>query len=1361
LLNALAQVWVQGTNVHWGEVYAEAGARRVQLPTYAFQRERFWLESGGFGVGDAGAIGQVSSGHPLLGAAIAMAAGDGLLFTGRLSLRDHPWLGDHVVLGGALLPGTAFLELALYVGQELGVGFVRELTLHAPLVLGEGRMVQLQIAVAEADDGALRALSVYSRVDGAAGDGLGGGEEWVLHAEGVLAPVGWPVGSVVDGEDGAFVAGGVWPPVGAEPVAVDDLYARLAERGLEYGPVFRGLRAAWRRGGEVFAEVALGEGAREQAGSFGVHPALLDGALHAIGVGLGDVEQDEPGTVRLPFSWGEVSLLATGASVLRVRIAPASRDEQSSAVSLSATDEQGLPVLSIGRLALREASMEQIARASASDRQNSLFTVDWVPAPIESSGQRPPADGWVLVGEPDTGLADTLGLPAARVYPDLTALADTLENDNEPAPDTALFLSTPAAEHSHAPSNARAAAQHASGADESPEAVRAGVRGVLGVLQGWLGDERLSECLLVVLTRRAIATRAGEAVLDLAGSAVWGLVRAAQQEHPGRFAIVDVDEEQSSWELLPAVLAQSARAELGTQFAIRGGHALAPRLAPAGSADLLPAPAGIAEWRLQAGGGGTFEDLALAPSPHAGARPEAGQVRLAVRAAGVNFRDVLMALGMYPDEGTMGGEGAGVVLEVGPGVEDLAPGDRVMGLLSDGFGPVAVADRRLLARMPEGWSFARAASVPMAFLTAYYALVDLAELREGERLLVHSAAGGVGIAAVQLARRLGAEVLGTASPGKWGVLESLGLEEGQIASSRELGFRERFLGATDGRGVDVVLNSLAGDFVDASLDLLPGGGRFLEMGKTDVRDPAAVAEEHRDVAYRAFDLMEAGPARIQEMLLEILGRFERGELEPLPVRAWDVRRAPEALRFMSQARHVGKNVLTVPAAPFDSESTVLITGGTGGLGAVLAKHLAVGHGVRHLLLASRGGLRAPGAEELAAELTGMGVEVRIVACDVSDRAQLRALLDEVPAEHALSAVVHAAGVLDDGVIESLSGERLERVLAPKVDGAWHLHELTAGMDLRAFVLFSSASATLGSPGQASYAAANAFLDGLAARRRAQGLPGVSMAWGQWSQDTGMAGQLADVDRARLERAGMLALSTEQGLQLFDAGGELEQALLVAARLDTAALRAQARAGELPALLADLRALSVVRRSSARAGMASERTLAQRLAGVPEAERGRVVLELVRAQVAAVLGHVSPAAVESRRTFKELGFDSLAAVELRNRLATVAGLRLPATLIFDYPTLTALADRILGEAANGNGGTGARPLDVELDGLERVLSSASVGDGERAGVTARLRALLSRWEDPDGALDASSVDDDIDVSSDEAMFDLIDRELEAS
>ncbi|HTD58114.1 MAG TPA: type I polyketide synthase, partial [Solirubrobacteraceae bacterium] len=618
-----------------------------------------------------------------------------------------------------------------------------------------------------------------------------------------------------------------------------------------------------------------------------------------------------------------------------------------------------------------------------------------------------------------------------------------------------------------------------------------------------------------------------------------------------------------------------------------------------------------------------------------------------------------------------GSEGAGVVIEVGSAVEDIEPGDRVMGMLSGAFGTVVVADSRTVVPMPDGWSFTRAASVCGAFLTAYYGLVDLAKLQAGERVLVHAAAGGVGMAAVQLAGHIGTEVWATASPGKWAALRALGIDQARIASSRDLGFQQQFLEATGGRGVDVVLNSLAGEYVDASCGLMPGGGRFVEMGKTDIRDPKQVAEAHAGVEYRAFDLPQAGVERIRQMLVEIVGLLERGALDPLPVRTWDVRRAREAFRFMSQARHVGKIVLTLPPQGIEPSGTALITGGTGELGALVARHLVVEHGMRHLVLASRRGSAAPGAQDLMAELAVLGAEVTIAACDVSEREQLAGLIDAIPAQHPLSVVVHSAGVLDDGVVGALTPERIDRVFAAKVDAAWHLHELTEQLDLQAFVLFSSVSGTLGRPGQANYAAANVFLDALAAKRQALGLPGVSMAWGGWAQVSEMTGGLSETDLLRVQRAGVGALATEEGLELFDLAHDSGERLVLPVRLDLSAIRAEARLGSLPALLRDLvRAPSRVRRGS---GVGE---LRDRLAGLELEERRRVVLDLVCAEVATVLGHSSPEAVEVGRAFKELGFDSLLAVELRNRLGAVTGLRLPSTLVFDYPSPAALAGHVL-------------------------------------------------------------------------------------
>jgi mycoketide-CoA synthase len=1316
---SLAEVWVRGASVDWGALLA-AGTRGVRLPTYAFQRERYWLEPER-GTGDVAQAGLVPTDHPLLGAALELEDERGWVFTARLSLQTHPWLADHAAMGVVLLPGSAFVELALRAGEQVGCGLVQELTVQAPLVLGDEGAVQLQLTLGEPDEAGCRSLSIAARAQDVGGNGSAAVAEWTRHAAGVVAPAGGRGAEWVSGGEWAELADEAWPPPGAQEVAIDDLYDRLAEQGYDYGPAFQGLRRVWRRGEEVLGEVVLPVGL-EHGERYVLHPALLDAALQAIGAGASGVASPADG-LALPFAWSEVGAYLEGPTSLRVRVAPAGPQ----AVSLLLADEHGTPVAAVRSLVLRAVSAGQLAVARGRG-EDSLYSVEWsaVTLPTEAG-----AGELAVLGEPTEPLAAALrqvGIEPA-VHTDCAALCATVDAGGEPPAlvllDGSAWADGPAgadgsawadgsagadgllaAELAGAAPSDRAGAgeggtgaadggeRHAPGA-EVPAAVHAGVRRVLELVRAVLADERLADCRLAVLTRGAVAVSAGDELADLVGGAVWGLVRAAQSEHPGRLALVDLDGEESSWRALPAALAVGDRSGahgpqgwVGQQLALRAGEGSVPRLVPVSADGGLTLPAQDGGWRLGIAGSGTLEHLLPVPCPEVEEPLAAGQVRVAVRAAGLNFVDVMVALGLVSlGEVALGGEGAGVVLEVGPGVEDLAPGDHVMGLMTGALGPIAVADRRVVARVPEGWSFTQAASVPVVFLTAYYALVDLARVQRGERLLVHAAAGGVGMAAVQLARHLGARVFATASPGKWGALEQRGLERERIASSRDLEFEERFLAVTDGEGVDVVLDCLAGEFVDASLRLLPGGGRFIEMGKTDIRDPVRVAEEHPGVSYRAFDLAEAGPQRIGELLAESLALFERGVLEPLPVRTWGLRRAREAFRFMGQARHVGKNVLRLPATldrpETDRGGTVLITGGTGGLGALLACHLVSEHGVRRLLLVSRRGPEAEGAVELQAELAELGAEVTVAACDASDRAQLADLLEQVPREHPLRVVVHAAGVLDDGTVDSLTAPQVERVLAPKVDAAWHLHELTRGVDLDGFVLFSSTAGTLGSAGQANYAAANAFLDALAQHRRARGLVGSSIAWGQWSQSTGMSSHLDEVDLTRLARAGVEAMSSEQGLELFDAAYRLDEALTVAVRLNVPTLRAGARAGSVSALLGGLVGGPVSERSALRTRDGG--SLARRLAGMSAVEREHTVLELTRAHAATVLGHTSPEAVRVGRAFRELGFDSLTAVELRNRLAAATGLRLPVTVVFDHPTPAALASHLLERLAGAAGG----------------------------------------------------------------------------
>ncbi|KUN76115.1 hypothetical protein AQJ66_35060, partial [Streptomyces bungoensis] len=1314
LLAGLARAHSHGADVDWSAVQPGPG-HVVDLPTYPFQRQRYWPGAPTRSAGALAAAGLADAGHPLLGARVDLADSGGHVFTSRLSLPDQPWLADHTVGGTAVLPGTAYLDLALQAGAGAGCDRVAELTLVEPLSLAPGQALTLQVRLGTPDTDGNRPIGVHSRPVDAGPD-----RPWTLHADGVLAAGPAP-------EPDAPLP--VRPPADAEELPVEDLYDGLAAAGFDYGPVFQGLRAAWRpsSGEEVYAEITLPEQGHADAPRYGLHPALLDAALHATAF----LRLDDSAPGRLPFSWRNVALHATGATAVHVRLTPLGGD----AVALDLADTTGRPVATIGSLTLRAVD-PGVLRTRPERGAGDLYRLDWQPRPEPQP--RPDPDGRPApVPAPLTVLADAPGrafaarLAAAGVPADLTGTADLTALATAGDPPATLLAVLPDED-----------------ADTSLD--RAGhtaARQALTLVRRLLDEPALAGTRLVLVTRGAVTD--GPGVGHPAAATAWGLVRSAQSEHPGRFVLVDTD--TASLAALPAALQGP-----DDQLALRDGAVRRPRLTRVEPSAALrpPHPRTGAAWRLDTVRKGTLDGLELVPAP-AAERPLAdGEIRIAVRAAGVNFRDVLNALGMYPGPARdFGLEGAGVITETGPGVTGLHPGDRVMGMFPAAYGPVAVADARTVARIPDGWTFAQAATVPIVFLTAYYALVDLGRVEAGQSVLVHAAAGGVGMAATQLARHLGAEVYATASPAKWDTLRAAGLDDSHLASSRDLSFEDAFRTATGGRGVDLVLDSLAGEFVDASLRLLPRGGHFLEMGKTDVRDPDDVAARHPGVHYRAFDLVEAGPDRIGRMLTTLVDLFEAGVLTPLPVTAWDVRHAPAAFRYMSQARHTGKVVLTVPAS-LDPDGTVLITGGTGGLGALLARHLVTEHGVRRLLLASRGGPAAPGAARLREELSASGADVRIEAADLADPDQAAALLASVPARHPLTAVVHAAGVLDDTVVDQLTPDRLAAVLRPKLDAAVHLHELTRHLDLAAFVLFSSVAGTLGAPGQANYAAANAFLDALAEHRRALGLPALSLPWGPWSQTTGMTSGLTDTDIRRMERAGLPPISPKEGLALFTEA--LDQPAAVQAPLAVDPARLGADGPPHPLLAGLARTRRTVIRGTAVADAGGSAGITAELARLDGAERHRRLAEEVCRQVAAVLGHTSATRMDPDQTFKELGFDSLTAVELRNRMNTATGVLLPATLVFDYPTPASLADHLCREHFADPAPAAAHPAapgEPDEAAIRRLLTSIPITRFRESGLLDALMELAPAAPAPrtdpaahdPAATGGSAVDvDDMDV-----------------
>lgn len=787
---------------------------------------------------------------------------------------------------------------------------------------------------------------------------------------------------------------------------------------------------------------------------------------------------------------------------------------------------------------------------------------------------------------------------------------------------------------------------------------RATAAWALDTIQAWLDGDTFNDATLVIITRQAIACDPSAPVTGLPEATVWGLARSAQSEHPGRIGLIDLDGSASSANKVPEALTSGE-----SQVAIRNGVIRVPRLAPAREYD----PAAVLElpdspaWRLTTAPSNSSDAMILTPETTRTRPLKPLEVRIAVRACGLAPQHKRTR----PGRTAAGFEVAGVVLEAGQGVASLHSGDRVMGLAKGDIGSLAVIDSRLLSKIPEDWTFTDAAAAPAAFLTAYYALRYRARLQAGERVLIHAAAVGVSIAAVQIARLLGAEVFATADPEKWPALRAAGIPEDNIECLSP-DFDNAFLWATGGAGMDVVLNLLGEQFTDSSIRVLREGGRLIEEGKAG-RHPGAA----RDIDHHVFDVTKLPEETIGAMLEDLHRMFAHGELSPLPTLARDIRYAREAVNHIRDRHHTGKTTLTIPSRP-DPEGTFLITGGTGVLGGQIARHLATRHGVRHLLLVSRRGDQAQGSRELASQLADLGAEAKFAAVDVTEPDSVRSLVSTIPNDRPLTGVIHAAAMDRDTVIENMTRERLDATLSAKVDGAWNLYQATRQSDISHFILFSSMAGILGLPGQSGYASGNSFLDSLACHLRGQGVAAVSLAWGAWETGSGMIGS-APSGHARFARnSGMLPLGSARALALLDQAIRMPHPMVAPARFGTELLRGvqDSRPAPHPLLTRLTQADGAVPSERPAAATGSPEAGMTQNASSPNDRKG--LLDHVLAQVAIVLDHPDHTAFEAKRSFRDLGFDSLCSIELMQRLSASTGLKLPSRFVQEHATPVALA-----------------------------------------------------------------------------------------
>ncbi|WP_228000213.1 type I polyketide synthase [Nocardia australiensis] len=1278
-LTAIAEAHVQGVSPDWSTLYPRGTAQRVPLPTYAFQRQKYWLASvSGSGGGKPSGLGLAEAGHPLLGAISELPGADRYQFSTRLAIATHPWLADHALHGNVLVPGTMLLELALHAGDKLGSPRVEKLTMYTPVTLPADGAIHLQVVVGEPERDGRRKVAIYSRPE--VKDEAPGASQWSLHADGFL--------TAASKSDDADIQGlELWPPVGAEQgMEPENAYITLAALGYQYGPVFQGMKAVWKRGEDVFAEVALPDSVSD-ADKYGLHPALLDAAMQC-GAAAAALMPSEAGAIRLPFAWERVELRAVGAKVLRVKLTPAGNDR----LRWVLADSTGR-VVAIGTLQVRSISMGKLATRGLSGRQDSLFGVDWlaVPAPRVRYSARP--GEWVVVGGEPSGVAADAVL---ATYPDLDALSAAITGGAE-VPKVVLLPRLAASAGGEPGAHVTAA-------------VRDELARMLTQLQGWFADERFAETKLVVLTCGVQAVDPAEDVSDLVGATVWALVRSAQSEFQDRIQQIDLDEDDIGLDQLSTAV-QLDESEL----ALRRGEFFGRRLRSGLDSAAAIGARLAGPWRLDIPASGNLDDVTLTEaSAELDVLLPPGTVSVALCAAGMSFPVALT--GLAATSGTpsrLVHEAAGIVVATAADVTGLAPGDRVFGLF-DEIAARTVTDRRLLAAVPTAWSYAQAAAAPVAYLTALYALREVAAAQPGERVLVHAATGGVGTAAVNLARRLGLEVLATAARGKWDALRGMGFTEDHLADSRSTEFAARFADLP----ADIVLNLLPDTFTDSSLGLLVPGGRFVEIARDVVRDADQVRADH-DASYTTFELGALGADMLGGLLAELAELFADGGLAPLPLHRFDVRQASAALRLLSEARHTGKVVLTWPPT-FDPESTILITGGTGTIGAIIARHLVNAYGAKHLLLTSRSGRQAAGVDELIAELAAAGAQVTVAACDVGDRDALAGVLDSIPAQHPLGGVVHLAASLADATFAALTPEHLDVVLPAKAYGAWHLHELTQHLDLSIFVLFSSAAGTFGSAGQANYGAANVFVDSLARHRYHRGLAATSMAWGWWAEDTSNTGGMDEKDRARLTRMGVTPMPTKEALDLFDAALRTGRPYVLPVGMDLSLLRVAAQVTELPPFF---RALLHTRpRATQQMGDSSQ--LAKRLAGLSPTEQHEVIVDLLKTPISMVLGYNSPDAVLSDREFTEMGVDSLSSIELGAHLRAITGVKLANSVIFQYPTVNLLARHVLDQVTPQDAEL-ADPIVAEVEMLLDRLAAIH-GEVEMPGeLLARLSFAVGR------------------------------------
>lgn len=1335
MLKALGLLYTHGMNVNWHGVELPGGRRKLSLPTYPFQRERHWVQP----------VARVTKAeprdvglHPLLGRRVYYAKYNDIVFESVIDTTEVSFVLDHRFSNIAVVPATAYLEMGQAAAAAIagsGPHWIEDFNVESPLMVGIPDRVTVQTVVEATAEHEAR-FDIYS-LDVKSLDSQ---NHWKRHAGGRLL-LNRGQAKTADEID--------WPQFQkrtaeccAEALSSSIYYQMLHLNGVDYGPAFQGLEEIRRGDGEAIGRIRIPSVIVNECQSYHVHPAVLDTCFQLLGVAfVGKQAQQDGGSVYMPMGVERYTcdpeMLQDGwiHGAIRGGIPAGEHADQETFVGdVQAFNRAGKLIVQLKGIRFKRAAKKALQRIRQDGILPWLYELTWqeLDPVAKNLEDLSPTGKWLILCD-HRGMGHHLADQLANTGQDCILAADASScNDlrdcfkldsNRREDFERLFT-----EISSGGSMALEGIIYLPGLDSGdPEANTAAweehpdldCSGVLNLLQAmsdvtWTKPPRL---ILITCGATVVGERINARQIRPQQAALWGLGRVIATEHP-EFGckLVDLDPTAELDEIIRALAGELGQQDVReNQIALRRGCRFTLRLvrspnkSQAGeSATTVPAEG---PYRLEISSRGVIGNLELqhlTPLP-----PGPGEVQIHVEATGLNFRDVLNVLGMYPgDPGALGNECVGRIASLGPGVQGFEIGEPVLALAPRAFCSHVNVKVELLALRPETMSVEEAATIPITFLTAMYALHHLARIQPGERILIHAGAGGVGMAAIQLAQRAGAEIFATAgSTDKRALLKKLGVQH--VMDSRTLAFSDQIAAITANQGIDIVLNSLTGEFIPKSLSLLRAGGRFLELGKTDLWDQARAEQLKPGVTFIPVflgDICQRQPALVQSMFQDIMQGFAHQCLRPLPHHTFPLGAVKSAFRFMAQAKHVGKVVVdqrhAAPDSPVIHENaTYLITGGLGSLGLHFADLLAK-RGARHLVLLGR---RQAGvaALDVIKRLKASGMQIVAARCDVANKGDLQRIFDEISSMPPLKGIIHAAGVVDDGMLLNQSPERFAKVMAPKTIGSWLLHEMSRSYDLDFFVLCSAGAALFGSPGQGNYAAANAFMDALAHYRCSLGLPALSINWGPWAK-SGMAADLSHRDHQRWAAMGMAMIEPAQGLNAFEVALTQYSPQVAVLPINWPVLFLQFAHGSEPLILSSL-ARSERKPAQAQTRIPVRDDFLGRLEKTDLEDRYDLLMEHVRLLVASVLGLRPSVVLKQDEGLTDLGMDSLMAVEFRNRLNLTLKQNLPSTLVFEYPTIKALTDHLAYEVleiasrktADQSSGSAAAVQDRVPDEMEHL------------------------------------------------------------